>query len=174
MIKTIYLLRHAKAAAGDASMSDAERPLNNQGREACEIIGNIIKKQNIKPDIILCSTAKRTSQTWDLVATASGVAAPVEYSKKLYLASAGEIAKHIQALDDSLNSVLVVGHNPGIHECVIRLCASGSPAAAKKIELKFPTGALAVIECDIPRWSALAPTSGYLKDFMTPKGLEDD
>jgi phosphohistidine phosphatase len=174
MTKIIYLLRHAKAAAGDAAMSDADRPLNEQGHVACAIIGNIIKKQNIKPDLVLCSTAKRTHETWELVAGTSGINSPVQYSKKLYLASAGEIIRQIHALDDTISSVLFVGHNPGIHECVIRLCAYAAPPAAKKIELKYPTGALAIIECDTPRWGAVAAENGFLKEFFTPKGMLED
>ena len=154
-------------------MSDAERPLNIQGVKACEIIGNTIKKHNIKPDIVLCSTAIRTRQTWELVSAEAENSSPVEYSKKLYLASAATMLSHIQALKDAALSVLIVTHNPGIHDCAAKLCKQGEKEAVLKIELSFPTGSLAIIECDARRWCDVVFGQGFLKGFITPKELGD-
>lgn len=170
-MKTLYLLRHAKAEQGDAVIRDEDRALNERGREACEHIAGYMRRKGYSPQHVFCSPAKRTKETLALIAQGMGVELPTTYEKKLYLATAGDMLAQIHAADDTLNSLLLVGHNPGMHHLAALLTTNDFSALRHTLELKFPTGTLVVAEFAIDHWRSLQPDSGKLKDFVTPSEI---
>lgn len=168
--KTLYILRHAKAETGAPSQDDHQRFLNERGIEACEIMGKFMVRQHIEPDRVICSTAERTSETWARIAEHFKSPPPLEYSEKLYLASGNEILGVIAQTPEEVTRLLVVGHNPGLHQLALKLGRDGSEKLLDTLTLKFPTCSLATIELDAA-WRDAARARGELKGFVTPRML---
>jgi phosphohistidine phosphatase len=172
--KTLYLLRHAKAEAGSAAKEDHDRALIPRGLKAAETMGKYMAAEGIRPQKILCSTAARARETWEKAEAAIGPKkGSVEYTKKLYLASANETRALIAHMPESVHSLLIVGHNPGLHQLAVALAHSGDKQLLELLHLKFPTGALATITFS-GTWHARAKAA--LKGFITPKllGVSED
>lgn len=174
MTKTVYLLRHAKAAPGDAAMQDIDRPLNAQGHAACIVMGEWLASRKAAPQQVLCSPSRRTRETYEGIFATQSKKPSADYPDALYLAATGDIVAQLQKLPDALSCVMVIGHNPGMHECAARLCASGKPASVEKLISKFPTAACAVITLNVPGWKAVKEGTGFLEDFVFPKELPED
>jgi phosphohistidine phosphatase len=176
-MKTIYLLRHAKSDWGDAALSDHDRQLNERGRDAAPRMGAYMKAHRYKPDLVLCSTARRTRETFDLVKGDLGRGVSVEYEEGLYLAEPRHLMQRLRLVDDAVTAVMFIGHNPGIAQFAIELSGSPKDAAEEKVHRsmreKFSTCALAVIESPAKSWSDVRAGGGALKDFMRPKDLKD-
>lgn len=141
------LLRHAKSSWKDSDVEDQDRPLNKRGKKTAPQMGRLLSKEGLVPDLILSSTAVRARDTAKAVAKAASYKGPVELLENLYLATAGKLMDEAQSrAPDSVDRLLLVGHNPGMEDLVEML--SGKREA-------FPTGALAVFEVGIDRWKAL-------------------
>ena len=173
-MKTIYILRHAKSDQGDGSVKDHDRPLNARGREAAPAMGAYLKAKGYKPALILCSTAKRTVETCNLVRPSLGDMT-VTFEEGLYLAEARAILERVRRLDDAVDSVMVIGHNPGLEQLANGLSASPANEAGEKLHRrmreKFSTCALAVIEFSAAAWREVKTGGGVLRDFMRPRDL---
>jgi phosphohistidine phosphatase len=169
-VKTLWLLRHAKASAGGADLADRERPLTARGRDAAERIGRYLAERGAQPDLVLCSPSVRTRETLELVAKRLGSELPVDFDADLYLASEGDLQARIASVPDDAASVLLVGHNPGVAELALRLAVRGDPSALAGLRRKFPTGALAEFSVHSQRWRQLA-RGCELVSFVTPKEL---
>jgi len=167
-VRTLHLLRHAKSSWDDESLDDFDRPLNDRGRRACEALSTYFADEAIVPDLILCSSARRTRETLAGVETALG-GPPAEFPDELYGAGAETISALIAALPDHVATAMVIGHNPGIEEAALSLAGSG--ADLKTLRAKYPTGALATIEFEVEIWSEVAPSSGTLTSFAKPRQL---
>jgi phosphohistidine phosphatase len=150
-MKRLYLLRHAKSSWDDPELADHERPLSARGRRAADAIGAHMREHGIEPQLVLCSSATRTRETLARI----GLSGEIEPG--LYGASASELLARVRELPPSLESVLLIGHNPGIHD--VALALTGAPG-------KYPTGALATIE--LAGWTA---GSGRMIDFVRPREL---
>jgi phosphohistidine phosphatase len=166
--KTLYILRHAKAETGAAGQEDHTRALIKRGGEAAEHMGKYMAGQGIAPDLVLCSTATRARQTWAQAEKAYKKTPQVEYIDKLYLASANEIINLLAAVPESVHSLLVVGHNPGLHQLALKFGRTGDEDLLDTLALKFPTCALATIALANP-WREIGKARGVLKNFVTPK-----
>lgn len=171
--KTVYILRHAKAETGSATQDDHDRGLIQQGLDACLVIGKYMADQAINPDLVLCSTAKRAKITWSLVREASKNTSKQEFTDMLYLASANEVVKQLMCLPESITSVLVVGHNPGLHQLSLNLAKKADDAMLDRLMMKFPTCAMATIDLGETSWEEMARSSGSLKAFVTPRFLTE-
>jgi phosphohistidine phosphatase len=168
-MKQLLLLRHAKSSWDDPGLDDFDRPLAERGLEAAQSMGRELAAREWLPDLALVSSALRTRDTWRLVAAELPAHPQVAFAKALYDASAADILSKIRQTDPSRDSLLVVGHNPGLEDLARQLAGPGSEAKArKKLDEKFPTTALArfVFEGD---WSALI--SARLTHCLTPKDL---
>jgi phosphohistidine phosphatase len=169
--KTLYILRHAKAETGSATQDDHDRGLNPQGLEACQIMGKYLAGHAIVPQLVLCSTARRAKTTWSLVREAGRNGSRQEFSDALYLASANEVIKQLMCLPEEISSVMVVGHNPGLHQLSLTLSRRGDDALIDRLTMKFPTCALATINLGATRWERMNEAAGTLVDFVTPRLL---
>jgi phosphohistidine phosphatase len=134
-----------------------------------------MEKTAVAPELVLCSTARRTVETLDLVRPAFGDGVTIKYENGLYLAEPRQLLDRLRHVDDAVQRVMMIGHNPGIAQFAAELCASPEDAAAEKLHKrmrdKFSTCALAVVRLPAKAWKDVKPGRGALKDFMRPKDL---
>lgn len=159
-MKTIYLLRHAKSSWADPEISDFDRPLNERGLDAAPFMGRLIAERGFEIESIVTSPAKRAIHTAELVRDAAGLKSDIVRDERIYEASPRSLRQVAAELDDGINSVMLVGHNPGM-EGFIRLLTSQTES--------MPTAALAVIELDVNAWQEIAPSSGKVVKVFRPK-----
>lgn len=174
MSKRLILLRHAKSAWDNQDIADFDRPLAPRGRKAAPVVGAYLARKNYVPDLVLCSSAKRASETLDLTIAGWPKQPTVRRLKSLYLAMPREMLKRLQTAGSEFAAVMLVGHNPGIADLANWLCHDGDPAARGALARKFPTGAVAVIDFDVEDWKDVDAETGKLIDFATPKQIEHD
>jgi phosphohistidine phosphatase len=161
-VKRVWLLRHAKSSWDDPGLTDHDRPLAPRGRKAAKRMARWASDNNVRPELVLCSTALRARATLDLVLPGLGLP-EAEIEGDLYLASPTDLLERLRALRDSVAQVLLVGHNPGLHE-LTQVLAPPGPAA-------FPTGALAELRLAIDTWSEVRPGCAHLEGFVVPRSL---
>lgn len=166
---SLLLLRHAKSSWEDRALADFDRPLSPRGEKAAPRMGREMARRGWQPDLALVSPAARTRQTWQLVATELRRQPAVRFPETLYAATAQDILAVLR--QSSADTILVVGHNPGLETLALTLADHRSNRAARaRIMEKFPTAALACFAFD-GEWSAL--TTATLEDFLRPGDLED-
>jgi len=173
-MRRLILLRHAKSAHPGAT-PDLDRPLAPRGRDAAALMGRYLADEQLFPDLALVSPARRTRETWDLVAPALGDV-PVRFEPRIYEAPAERLLTAVREVEAAVRSVLMVGHNPGFAELAARLVGHGDRYAFARLAQKFPTAAVAVLDLPGEGWRDAAPGSARLDRFVTPKalGAEDD
>jgi phosphohistidine phosphatase len=138
-MRRLILLRHGKAESVSATGGDFDRCLTERGRRDCALIGRALAEAGVRPDLALVSAARRAQETWEEVAHAFPNA-QVETVRGLYLAAPEQIAAAVRAVDENL-CVIVVGHNPGLHELALELADGVTPPAGLE---SYPTAAAAV------------------------------
>jgi phosphohistidine phosphatase len=171
-VKTLYLLRHAKSDWSDPDRPDFERPLNRRGRRVAPLMGRELRRRGWHPERVLCSAARRTRETWTLLAAELGDAPKLGFRRGLYLATPAQLMRTLRRMPPALESVLVLGHNPGLQSFALGLSNADSRAKAlERLERKFPTAALAVLRCPIEAWEALEWDSARLTHCLLPREL---
>lgn len=170
-MKTVCLLRHAKSSWADSTLSDHDRPLNGRGRDAAPRVGAHMREAGHLPDLVLCSTATRTRQTLDAVLSEWEVEPAIQFEEELYLASPSEMLELVQSVDDTVESLLLVGHNPGTGILAEVLSGAGPEESLQLMRAKFPTAGLAIIELSVDRWKDVVSGCGSLKEFVRPRDL---
>lgn len=171
MTKIISILRHAKAQTGDAHQQDKERGLAARGKEATQIVGKYLIEQGFTPERVLCSDAQRTTQTLAGIENVYDHPLPVQYLPQLYLASANEILAEVSQVPDNVQNLLVIAHNPGMHELAMKLAKQGDEEIIDIMAIKFPSCSLARFSSDVDSWGDLANESSELIDFVSPRIL---
>jgi phosphohistidine phosphatase len=168
-MRALYLLRHAKSSWGDPALADHERPLSARGRRDAERIARHVSSLAIEPELVLCSSACRARETLELAGR--GFAAPVRarFEPALYAASAGELLGRLHRLPDEVDSVMLIGHNPGLHDLALGLARAGEER--KRLQVKFPTGALATLSIPAATWRELGEGLARLSAFVVPRQL---
>lgn len=167
--KRLFVLRHAKSSWDDPGLADHDRPLAPRGRRAVEAIAAYVKQEGITPELVLCSSARRTRETLE------GVAVGGEHmiESELYGANCQEVLERLHRVPEEIGSVMLVGHNPTLQALVLRL-ANGDGATdgsdLDEVRRKFPTGALATLTFD-GAWTGLSPRSARLAAYVRPKSL---
>ena len=170
-MKTLYLLRHAKSSWADPSLADHDRPLNGRGRRAAKLMGAYLREGDHRPDLVLCSTAARTRETLADVMVELDVEPEIDWDGDLYLAAPHQMLDLLRAVPDTVESVLMVGHNPGTAILADVLCADGDAAALDLMRTRFPTAALAIIDLEVDRWEEVRDDCGRLRTFTRPRDL---
>lgn len=170
-MRRLMLLRHAKSGWPEG-ITDAERPLEERGRRSAPEIGKFLASQKLIPDLVLVSGAARTRQTWELIAPAFGQELDIRFEAALYGAGADAILEFARRTPQTILTLLIVGHNPGLENLARAFAQSGDADAIRRIKKKYPTTGLAVIELPIDDWTKAAPPAGRLEMFVTPKSLE--
>ena len=170
-MKTIFLLRHAKSSWDDSSLSDHDRPLNARGRSAAPRVGAHMRAEAYLPDLVLCSTATRTRLTLEGVLSELEVEPATEFEEELYLAAPNEMLDLVRSVPDTVESVLLVGHNPGTGMLAAELSGDGPREMIDLMRAKFPTAGLAIIELSVDRWKDIVSGCGSLREFVRPRDL---
>jgi phosphohistidine phosphatase len=125
----------------------------------------------LRPDLALVSPARRTRETWTLVAAAFPDLPPHQTDARLYMATAEGLLDFVRAADANATTLLILGHNPGLEEFARMLVRDGDKEAIKRLAGSFPTAALAVIDFVADDWTELQPQEGALVHFVTPRSL---
>ncbi|MBV9859134.1 MAG: histidine phosphatase family protein [Alphaproteobacteria bacterium] len=165
----LHVLRHAKSSWNEA-IADRERPLNRRGRETARLVGRHLAAATGPLDLALCSTALRTRETLELVLAGSAPRPRIALEDGIYLASGAHLLARLRALAETDDNVLLIGHNPGLHELAVKLADPESPEFAALTNGKFPTAARASFRI-APSWSAIDRSRHELIAYVTPKSL---
>ena len=170
-MKTLYLLRHAKSSWDDPSLADRDRPLAPRGRDAATAIGRHLARFAAVPELVLCSPARRNQETWERVLAALGTDSvpAVETREELYLGGRETLLRTVCSVPADVNRLLLLGHDPDIHDLALLLAGRGEPGPLAELKRKFPTGALAVL--GLHEWSEAGPGAALLKEFVRPRDL---
>lgn len=171
-MRQLMLLRHAKSAWDDPALDDRDRPLNARGQLAAAGLRTVMETVGLRPDLVLVSPAVRTVQTLAALTPWPKPAPKVEMIEALYLADVERLMAIVRAIPADCAHVLVIGHNPGLHELAMQLPAPDGPASEDERRLLegFPTGALAEFAV-AAEWAELRAGAGRLRRFVDPRDL---
>ena len=169
-MKTLYVLRHAKSDWGDSSLRDFERPLNERGWKAAKSMGRVMRERGIAPDLVLVSPAARTTETLARVEEGFGGKFETLEERSIYLAETETLIGLVRGAPAESDRLMIVGHNPGMHELVLVLSQGPHDVRVEAAE-KFPTAALAEISFDVRDWTDVAPSTGQIRSFLKPRDL---
>jgi len=174
-MRRLMLLRHAKTETDAPSGQDHDRRLDERGHRDAAEIGHWIARNPPFPGLVLVSTAVRARQTWDLAWEEMKDRVPkpeVEILDELYGAEPTQLLRIVRMASASdPKRLMLVGHNPGMHEVALMLAGSGDKTARKALEDNLPTSGLAVLDFDIDDWTDVAFRRGKLALFLSPKLL---
>jgi phosphohistidine phosphatase len=168
-MRRLILLRHSTAERAEPGRSDQDRVLAPQGRADAAMVGAYLANHSFRPDHVVVSPAARTRETWRQIAAALRLAPEARFDERVYNASAQALFSVAAETPDGLNTVLMVGHNPGLHELAMLLVATGGIDIRERLRENFPTSGIAVIDFALDSWSKLHPRSGRLERFVSPK-----
>jgi phosphohistidine phosphatase len=166
-MRTLLILRHAKSSWKDPGQTDHDRPLNKRGRRDAPRVGQLIKDRGLVPDQIHCSSAVRAVTTAEMVALACGFPPDqIQFTSQFYLAPPSTYIHHLRSHADGSDTVMVVGHNPGLESLLHALTG---------VDEHLPTAALARVALEIADWSELSlNTPARLVEFFRPRELDSD
>lgn len=170
-MRRLILFRHAKSDWSDDSSEDHDRGLNARGKRVAGPMGAWLVGRGLRPDLVLCSTAKRARLTWDLAKTALTPAPKAQFEESIYMASPDALLDHVKRTPADIQTLMIVGHNPGLEQFVELLASKGDPEARRTLSAKFPTASIAVIDFPFDDWAHVQPGAGRLDRFVTPRSL---
>ncbi|MGB8314215.1 MAG: histidine phosphatase family protein, partial [Aestuariivirga sp.] len=168
----LLLLRHAKSSWAEAGLDDTDRPLTKRGKEAARAIGGEMEALGLRPDLVICSPAKRARDTWSIVAKQLKTSPRMLIDGTVYdFGDGGPLLAAVCAQGGATKSLMVVSHNPSMERLALRLATTGDPKFLGRMQKKFPTAALAVIRFDLATWAEVAEGGGELVRFLCPKDI---
>ncbi|MHA6718484.1 SixA phosphatase family protein [Sphingomonas sp. RS6] len=170
-MKTLLVLRHAKSGWDDPVARDFDRSLNAKGHRAARTVGRYLRDEALDFGLVAASPAQRVKETLDEVASGYGARMMPQWDQRIYLASAATLLDLIQEWPDSVDTVLLAGHNPGLEELVLALSAEGG-SLRDAVEQKFPTAALAELHLAIDHWADASESCATLIRFVRPRDLD--
>jgi phosphohistidine phosphatase len=171
-MKTLTLLRHAKAAVDDPVARDFDRTLNQRGRLACRAIGKAMRSEGLMFDSVIASPAVRVTETVSGVVDGYGRELRPDYDLRIYLASVSALLEIVQHADDASERLLIVGHNPGLENLALVLTHDDGNGLRGEIAIKYPTAALTEIHLPVERWSEVGEGAGTIVRFIRPRDLD--
>jgi phosphohistidine phosphatase len=171
-MRRLILLRHAKAER-PVGVRDLDRPLDSRGQEDAPRVGAYMTNHGLRPDKVIVSTSVRTQQTWDLAAGAFDKPPPVTFDERVYENESDILFGLIGTTEPQIQSLLLVGHSPSVHELAEFLIGTGDLEGRRLLHEKFPTAALVVIDFDADAWDRVEASSGRFERFVTPKSFPE-
>lgn len=170
-MRQLLLLRHAKSDWSDGALADIDRPLAPRGKKVAPLMGAEMARRGWLPDLAFVSPAKRTRATWELVAPCLPTPPEAIFPDRLHMAGPDYLLSLVREAPWQIETLLVVGHNPGMEQFASMLAGAGSdPDALRQMREKFPTAALARFEFE-GEWGELARGGARLTDFLSPRDL---
>jgi phosphohistidine phosphatase len=167
----LILLRHAKSEKSEPGMRDRARRLNARGENDAAVIGVYMARHALIPDLVLVSSAERTRETWERLAPALSPSPRVTFEDRLYNAGTEAILAVVKETAPEVRTLMVIGHNPGLHDVARLVIASGDVEARERLNEGLPTSGLAVIDFAGDSWHKLHPHGGRLERFVSPRSL---
>ncbi len=172
-MKTLGLFRHAKSGWADPRARDFDRPLSERGERGAALMGKHILDTGLKFDRVVASPAVRVTETIERASKAYGRTFPVEWDRRIYLASSATLIDLLRDIEGDPAAVLMVGHNPGLEDVIFDLVPDdGSSPLREEVEIKFPTATFAILELDIAGWSDIAEGCARLVAMTRPRDLD--
>jgi phosphohistidine phosphatase len=168
--RQLVLLRHAKSSWDDPGLIDHDRPLAPRGQKALRKIARHVSSSGMAPELVLCSSARRAVQTLEGISSALPAEVRVSVEDRLYAADPEDLLARLHAVDDDVQGVLMIGHNPGMEDLATHLVGDGDHALREELASGFPTAALAALTFP-GSWSALGPGAARLEGFVVPRRL---
>ncbi len=173
-MKTLSLMRHAKAGWAEPEMDDHDRLLNRRGRSAAPVMAQWLAARGLRPGKVLCSPSRRTRETAALMRDAlTGLPEP-ELPAALYHAGPGMLLEHLRRLEKGCDSALLIAHEPGLGALLRMLCAGTAAPEYRRACNHFPTAAIAVLEADIAVWRDLGADRVAFVAFAAPRDLMEN
>jgi phosphohistidine phosphatase len=166
-MRRLMLLRHAKTERAEPGKPDRDRKLTKRGRSDGPILGAYMAHHGLIPDLVLISPAMRTQQTWKLVGEAFDEFPRTQTDDRIYNANTRKLFE-VLAEPRKSRKLLIVGHNPSLHEFALQLIASGDVEAREQLREKLPTSGLVVMDLPIEEWSLARLHAARLERFVTP------
>lgn len=170
-MRTLTLLRHAKSSWDDPVQRDFDRPLNQKGWRAARTVGEHLKREGASFDHVVASPAARVTETLDGVWEGYGQTLKPVWDRRIYLASCMTLLDVVHDTPADAQSLLLVGHNPGLEDLVLLLTPDEGDRLRDSLEDKFPTASVAVMEIDAA-WRDLAARGARLARFTRPRDLD--
>jgi len=167
----LLLLRHAKTERAEAGERDRDRKLTARGRTDAATIGAYMARHRLLPDLVLTSPAARAEETLAGVAAEFAKSPRVAHEERIYNASPDTLIRLIRETRGA-KTLLVVGHNPGLHDVALALVGSGDTETCERLAEKLPTSGLVVIDFAFDDWSRLRVNSGTIERFISPRSIE--
>ncbi|ODA68472.1 2,3-bisphosphoglycerate-dependent phosphoglycerate mutase [Methyloligella halotolerans] len=167
----LSLLRHAKSSWKNPGMADIDRSLSSRGRVAAPVMGDAIAERGMVPDLVLCSSARRTRETLDLASQAWEPPPAVEYREELYHAAPDTLLDIVREQMPETKHLMLIGHNPGFHLFGFDLIGRGPKHARERLGEKFPTCGLLVADFAVGEWADIRYGTGELSLFLVPADL---
>ena len=168
-MKHLLIMRHGQPEHGGV---DYERTLAPEGEQYVARLGKMLSERKFNPDIIMSSPSKRTGETAELIAGCCGHTRDVDYRQEFYNCTRDTILDGIRALDDSVERVLVVGHNPSVESLVSLLCSGNIPGGTWSF--RMPAGGLAWIEVESDSWAGTSQGSCRIFRIVTPENINNE
>jgi phosphohistidine phosphatase len=168
-VRRLWLLRHGKSSWDDPDLPDHERPLAERGRRAAGVMAAHLEETDVRPELVLCSSARRTRETLGIVLASLGPAFTGRIDPVLYTFEAARVRDQLTSIDDAVAAVFVVGHNPALQDLASELAGAGS--RLPDLRAKFPTCALARLDLDLAHWADIGPAIATLTAFVVPREL---
>lgn len=169
-MRRLMLLRHAKTERAAPGERDRDRKLTTRGRADVPLLGAYMARHGLVPDLALVSPAARAQETWQLLAVSFAKAPKTDTDERIYNATADKLVTVLSEPRTAV-SLLLVGHNPGIHDLAVELIAAGNVEARERVTESLPTSGLVVIDLAFDDWQLLHPHSGRLERFVSPRLL---
>lgn len=170
-MRRLILFRHAKSDWPEGDVDDHDRVLAARGRRAAPPMGAWLAGRGFRPDLTLCSTAERARETWSLAAKAFSPSPLERFEADIYESTPETLLTLVKSVDRSVQTLMIVGHNPGLEQLAKVLATKGDPEARRLLSEKFPTAAIAVFDFPIDDWSAIELDQGRLDRLVTPRSL---
>lgn len=170
MTRRLYLLRHAKSSWDDPGQGDHDRPLAHRGRRATKALRKQFARTSLSVDLVLCSTATRTRETWDGVRGGIAGNPEVRFERKVYEAATGTLLDLVRAVDPHVQAVLLIGHNPATADLADTLVGDGADDLLADLAAGYPTGGFAALDVPVP-WAEMVEDCATLTEFVRPREL---
>jgi phosphohistidine phosphatase len=169
-VTRLWLLRHAKSSWDEPGLPDRQRPLAPRGARTVEALARHLRGVGVAPGLVLCSPAVRAVQTWEGVAPGVPPGTRVEIDEAIYHSGAAGLLRRLQRVPPPIESVMLIGHNPGLEDLAVGLAGAGDRVLRERLGTKYPTGAFVTL--DVPgHWHDLGWGTGTLVAYVVPREL---